>query len=258
MATAFKPWSPYEGRTTIVCAGHTTLTSAFADVVLIGTDFEAHELCEIFAAAEDEGTNDAARDMVGLEAEFLAQTFASGRLGTFARPLGGGEVVTLAAHYWNLDDPLPRFATGVLNLEHWSDHDAPPTHRLFVNTEEFEVWLAALKPPRAPTDREIAEHFDPSLRAARSIARRSVAQTVAGSAPSRIAALPADPPGVGPRYLSMKEVSKMIGRSPSSIYEYINNGTFPEQIKFGASSRWSLSEVETWVAEQAAKRGISS
>lgn len=50
----------------------------------------------------------------------------------------------------------------------------------------------------------------------------------------------------------------MIGRSPSSIYEDINNGTFPEQIKFGASFRWSVSEVEAWVAEQAARRGSSS
>lgn len=241
-----------------MCAGHTTLTSAFADVVLIGTDFEAHELCEIFAASEDEGTNDAARDMVGLEAEFLAQTFASGRLGTFARPLGGGEVVKLAVHYWNLDDSLPRFATGLLNLEHWADHHAPPTHRLFVKTEEFEVWLATLKPPRAPTDEELEEHFDPALRAARAVARRSLEQRATETAPPAIATSSSDLPGVGPRYLSVKELSKMIGRSASSIYDDIKKRTFPEPIKFGSSSKWSVSDVEAWVAEQAAKRSSSS
>ena len=76
-------------------------------------------MLEIFEAPEDDGENDAARDLVQLDAEHMARAFAIGKLDTFGPPLGGGEVVTIPTAHWELDDPLPRFATGALNLERW-------------------------------------------------------------------------------------------------------------------------------------------
>ncbi|MXO48626.1 AlpA family phage regulatory protein [Erythrobacter vulgaris] len=63
------------------------------------------------------------------------------------------------------------------------------------------------------------------------------------------------PPGVGPEFLTVKEVSTLVGRSRSSIYEDEKKGQFPERVKIGASSRWAKSEVLAWIAEQATKRG---
>ncbi len=48
---------------------------------------------------------------------------------------------------WELDDGLPRFATGAINLEHWTNTDAEPTHHIFVDKEQFEKLLMSV-----PTD----------------------------------------------------------------------------------------------------------
>ena len=259
MTTMIFPWSPYEGRTSIVSGGKRTLTSTFADLVVSRKGFQSYELPEIFAAPEDDGENDAARDLVRLEAEHLSRMFVIGRLASFARPLGGGEVTAIAPEYWELDDPLPRFATGALNLEHWADKTAEPTHRIFVDGQQFDRWLASLKPLGPLSNRQIEEIVDPQLRAARSIARRSVDREI-GIADREVdghAHVASTPPGVGPEFLTVEEVSTLINRSRSSIYDYEKKGQFPERVKIGASSRWLKTEVHTWIAEQAAKRGES-
>lgn len=257
-ATIF-PWSPYEGRTSLVSGGKRTLTSAFADLVVSRQGFQSYELPEIFAAPEDEGENDAARDLVRLEAEHLSRMFVIGRLASFVRPLGGGEVTAIAPEYWELDDPLPRFATGALSMDHWADESAEPTHRIFVESQEFDSWLARLKPLGPLSNRQIEEIVDPQLRAVRSVARRSVdreigpADRVVDSHAHEAPTLP----GVGPEFLTVEEVSTLINRSRSSIYDYEKKGQFPERVKIGASSRWLKTEVHAWIAEQAAKRGKS-
>ncbi|MBU0670071.1 MAG: AlpA family phage regulatory protein [Alphaproteobacteria bacterium] len=62
------------------------------------------------------------------------------------------------------------------------------------------------------------------------------------------------PSGVGPVLLSVEEVSALIGRSRSTIYQDEKNGTFPQRIKLGSSTRWKKAEVLAWIEEQAAKR----
>lgn len=256
MSTVIQPWSPYEGRLSLVSNGRKSLTAAFADVVQCRAGFPSYELPEIFAAPDDEGENDAARDLVRLDAEHLARMFAKGRLATFARPLGGGEVVGIDVRLWELDDPLARFATGAFNLENWTDPEAPPTHRIFVDDAQFDEWLAALKPLGPLTARQVEEIVDPQLRAARAVAARR-----ANSAPlvkledGEFAKTPSsDPPGVGPLLLTVEEVSELIGRSVSSIYGDEKKGAFPERIKLGSSSRWRKDEVLAWIEEQAARR----
>ena len=256
MTANISAWSPYEKRTAIVSSGRKALISAFADVVRCRAGSPSHDLPEIFAAPKDEGENDAARDLVQLDAEHLTRIFAIGRLETFARPLNGGEVVAMASELWELDDPLMRFATGALNLERWADAEAPPTHRIFVDSNQFDQWLAALKPLGPLTNRQIEEIIDPQLRAARAVAARKVAdQPIAETGQEQDSAVFANPPGVGPVLLSVGEVSTLIGRSRSTIYQNEKDGTFPERIKLGSSARWKKTEVLAWVEEQAAKRG---
>lgn len=252
------PWSPYEGRLSLVSKGRKALTAAFADVVQCRAGFPSYELPEIFAAPQDEGENDAARDLVRLDAEHLARMFANGRLATFARPLGGGEVVGVDAVLWELDDPLYRFATGAFNLTQWADTEARPTHRIFVDTAQFDEWLAALTPPGPLTNRQIEEIVDPRLRAARAVAARKVGTAQRGSpAQGPQYTAPADPPGVGPVLLSIREVKNLIAKSESWIQQHARDGEFPKQLKLGSSARWKLSEVQAWIEEQADKRGES-
>ena len=116
MANRISTWSPYEGRTSIVSGGRGTLTSAFANLVVSRQGFQSYKLPEIFAASPDESENDAARDFVRLEAEHMSRKFASGRLASFVRSLGGDEVTAITPELWEFDDPLARFATGAISL----------------------------------------------------------------------------------------------------------------------------------------------
>ena len=210
---------------------------------------------KIFAAPEDEGENDAARDLVRLDAEMMARTFSSARLATFVRPLGGGEVVPIEADMWEIDDPLPRFATGALNLEQWADPDAPLTHRLFVDTDQFDSWLAGLKPLGPLSSRQVEEIVDPQLRARRSLAVRKV-QADSSSSDEQAKAVfnSSDPPGVGPVLLTIMEGAELTTRSKSTIYQGEKDGTFPQRLKLGSSSRWKKDEVMAWIEEQATRR----
>jgi predicted DNA-binding transcriptional regulator AlpA len=255
MADSIIPWSPYEGRTPIVSRDRKALTAAFADLVQCRTGFPSYELPEIFADDEDEGENDAARDLVRLNAEHATWMFVARRIDTFARPIVGGEPEAVPADYWELDDPLPRFATGAFNLERWFDALAEPTHRIFVDNRQFDEWLASLQPLGPLTNRQIEEIVDPQLRAGRAVARRKTADRApadAGSENHMEALL--TPSGVGPVLLSVEEVSALIGRSRSTIYQDEKNGTFPQRIKLGSSTRWKKAEVLAWIEEQAAKR----
>ena len=150
------------------------------------------------------------------------------------------------AGLWELDDPLHRFATGALNLEHWADPEAPPTHRIFVDEVQFDEWLATLKPLGPLTARQVEEIVNPQLRAARAAAARRVK-----SEPSVFPgdnALPkaaaSEPPGVGPLLLTVEQVSKLIGRSVSSIYGDRRKGCFlrrsnSARARVGARTKYS-------------------
>lgn len=256
MTDIILPWSPYEGRNSIFSHGRKALTAAFADVVRTRAGFPPQELSNIFAAAEDDGENDAARDLVRLDAEHLARTFSSGRLETFARPLGGGKIVPIDQALWEVDDVLPRFATGAFNMDQWANAGTPLTHRIFVDGAAFDTWLAALKPLGPLQRRQIEEIVDPQLRAARAVATRQIAlQPETASNAEEQLPVAGSLAGVGPELLSIDEVSDLIGRSRSTIYDDEKKGAFPQRLKLGSSTRWMKSEVLAWIAEQAARRG---
>ncbi|WP_267874684.1 helix-turn-helix transcriptional regulator [Massilia glaciei] len=50
------------------------------------------------------------------------------------------------------------------------------------------------------------------------------------------------------RFIRLKEVLLICGRSRTSVYEAIAKGEFPKPVKLqGRSSAWVKSEVEQWV-----------
>ena len=85
MLDHIKPWSLYPNRSPAISQGRITLIEAFADLVHFRSGFSSYEFPEIFEAPEDEGENDACRDLVRLHAEIFAEQFIMADIGTFAR-----------------------------------------------------------------------------------------------------------------------------------------------------------------------------
>jgi len=57
------------------------------------------------------------------------------------------------------------------------------------------------------------------------------------------------------RFLRLKEVLTICGKSRSSIYDAIKKGEFPKPVKLGAnSSAWINSEIEEWIQKCIAAR----
>lgn len=57
------------------------------------------------------------------------------------------------------------------------------------------------------------------------------------------------------RILKIKEVTEICALSRSSIYDLIQKGKFPRQVKLSArSSGWLASEIYQWIQDQAENR----
>jgi predicted DNA-binding transcriptional regulator AlpA len=250
----FSPWSMYDQQSLLLSSGRIPLTAAFVDVVMLNIGFERHEFSDIFAAPHDNGENDIARAMMCGQAHMVASHFVSGRIPTFARPFGGGEVILMPAHYWEIDDPMLRFAFGALNLEHWANADAAPTHTIFVDRDTFNAWFAALQPNGPLTKRQLDDVMNPQARAKRAIAAQVRAIAPAAQMVGSLTQPRADPPGVGPMFIKLAEVMEMVSLSKSTIHTKISEGAFPKQVKMGSSSRWYRDEIVDWMAQHAVAR----
>lgn len=56
-------------------------------------------------------------------------------------------------------------------------------------------------------------------------------------------------------FLRLKQVKSLIGLCRSSIYNKINEGTFPRPVRLGPQSvAWLQSEVQLWMSERIADR----
>ena len=50
------------------------------------------------------------------------------------------------------------------------------------------------------------------------------------------------------KFLKLPEVRARTGKSRSSIYQGVNDGTFPRQIKLGPRAvAWSSIEIDAWI-----------
>ena len=52
------------------------------------------------------------------------------------------------------------------------------------------------------------------------------------------------------RWLTMDDVSTLIGRHRQSLWRYQRIGKFPEPRIIGRRRYWRLSDVQTWMADQ--------
>jgi predicted DNA-binding transcriptional regulator AlpA len=60
--------------------------------------------------------------------------------------------------------------------------------------------------------------------------------------------------GTGTALLAFNPLSTYVSMGRSRIYALIQDSGFPSPIKIGKSSRWLKSEVDSWIATQAAAR----
>ena len=248
------PWSIYDQQPALQSAGRIALTATFADVVMVKLGIAHYEFAGIFAAPHDD-ENDKTRGMILGQALRLSRQFLSGRLSTFARPIGGGDVVAIPSDYWEVDDASMRFATGALNLAHWADISVPPTHTIFLDSNQFNAWFVALKPEGALTDREIDAIEDPQLRAKRLVAMQAAVARPPAQPLSTSTTHIENPASLAQGLIKLEEVKRLVALSRSTIYKKISEGNFPKQMTLGTSARWYHHEVADWVAERAAQRG---
>ncbi|WP_420606539.1 helix-turn-helix transcriptional regulator [Novosphingopyxis sp.] len=245
-------WSPYDGRQDFASVGRISLIKAFANVVRLRLNIEPHELSSIFAAPSDDAENDCGKDLVGVQAHYLVDDFLSGAVTSFARPIGGGDVVTMLAKMWELDDYMPRFATGALNLERWSDPDAKPTHHIFVDKQQFEQFLMSL-----PADDELSDYQLQCLADRRLAIMQGQQNERASGDPSLdvngVVGLSATS-SVQDRLLEMQSIIALCGCQKSKIYAMIKGGEFPQQVSVGGKSLWSEKEINQWVEQHKDKR----
>jgi prophage regulatory protein len=54
--------------------------------------------------------------------------------------------------------------------------------------------------------------------------------------------------------IRLQQVETLSGAKRSQVYALMARGKFPKPTKLGAASRWSLREVERWVADKLAER----
>jgi len=201
-----------------------------------------------------QGDNDVARELVRLEAELLTNEILNGNILTYARPIGGGDIIVLKPNVWEIDQPLNRFAFASLNLEHWMDDTAEYTHRIFVDEEQFRSWAGNLRPYGYLDDDQVNRILDPFGRDRKSRVHGALIDQQVERNSTLDKTIPADLPGVGPKLLKLPAVKEMVCLSRSSIYVKIAEKTFPEQTKIGGGSFWLESEIVQWIEENANKR----
>lgn len=59
------------------------------------------------------------------------------------------------------------------------------------------------------------------------------------------------------KLLTMKEVTEIGIGSKSTIYKLLKNGDFPKPIKYGRYNRWSLSDIQDWIAKNNPNKSIN-
>jgi predicted DNA-binding transcriptional regulator AlpA len=56
-------------------------------------------------------------------------------------------------------------------------------------------------------------------------------------------------------FIRIAEVKRRTGLSASSIYKFVNNGSFPRQVKIGVhATAWVNIEIEKWILKKMASR----
>jgi predicted DNA-binding transcriptional regulator AlpA len=153
----------------------------------------------------------------------LGQVFLSGRVETFARPIGGGLPVRLGREMWELDDFVDRFATCAIDPQHPFDRERPRTHWLFVDAPQFEELLGLLAQPVNSLRQRIEIAHEPPCKTPDQAAQKD-------------------------RFLRRTEVERLVGLSRSTIYSRMKDGRFPANLDIGGVVVWREADVQHWMA----------
>ena len=51
-----------------------------------------------------------------------------------------------------------------------------------------------------------------------------------------------------PRLIKATEVAELLGVSPRTLWRLLSEGGVPQPVRLGGSTRWRLSDVESWIA----------
>ena len=65
---------------------------------------------------------------------------------------------------------------------------------------------------------------------------------------------PAEPQPFRDALIRLSDVETVAGLRRSHVYKLIADGEFPRPIKIGTASRWSVQEIQAWVAGKLAER----
>ena len=213
--------SPYLMEEPPTSTGRVLLSRAFSHWCVLHYGHSDDDI----VAAFDPGSkyDDAARRQIGMTARLLGELLCAGVMRAFTRPIGDGSPAPLAASVWERDDYRPVFDRSALDPARPFDGDAPPTHWIFLDAEDFDEMV-----------------------------QRSVglAEDVNPGPPdvSDLEPLPTPGRAVG-QHVRMPELERRTGMSRATIYRRIAEKRFPERIPMdGNISAWRESDVAEWLA----------
>jgi len=242
-----EPWEIYFGRTDLPTAVGITLATAFADVVSARCGHDSYEIPEIATAEDDGGVASFLKDELRLQAKGLAQALVSGGILSFARPVGGGKVLPIPAEHWEIDDPLPRFATSGYNYDEWANASAPLTHHILVSREHVDRYLTSFL-SKDEFHGRIFEFLDAEHMARVRLDRLENIEKNEREGSEVAAAL--IPSTSQRRILRLEEVTARVSFRRSKLYDLISKGEFPKQVDLGGRVGWYEHEVEAWITSR--------
>ena len=223
------PGAPYLLEDPPRSEGRVLLSQSLEEYAAIEWGFGPKDIAPFFStpAADDKDGRYVAA-MLRIACDNLQSLLLAGRLRAFARPLGGGRPVPLGSHLWEIDDPLPRFATSAINPDQPFSLEAEPTHWILVDSQD----VAAIAARLCGASVDSLTHI-PNV-AVISEKKMSTDVQAAGD----------------PGFLRLSEVQAMTKMSRSTIYAKVARQEFPEPVRLGQRfSRWRKAEVEGWLRE---------
>lgn len=220
--------SPYTMDEAPTSVGRVLLARAFAHWCVIHHGYNPDEVAAAFDPSAD---GDAAtRRKAQFASRLIGELIASGEIHSWARAFGGGSPAPIPATDWELDDFRPRFAASAFDPARPFDRDAPPTHWIFLELNDFnrvvEASCADVVPMRRGPETAVPAHAEDAA----------------------IAPVAATPPE--DRHIRMPEIVRRTGMSTSTVYRRIAEGRFPRQIPMesGNIASWWERDVAEWIA----------
>lgn len=257
------PWQPYLEHQPVSSTG-ISLVEAFGKMVQAEWSLHSFELFEALGETEETGDGEIPVSViVQICARSFQEAVLEGKLQTSARPLAGGEPIALKPLHWEIDNPIPRMASGCLNLNDWCDVLAAPTHRIFVNRKDFDAFLSSLMTqdeiyeaagasahPKKPTAETTSATTSPI---ANKLVREQQATRGATAASEGVPPASFRPAQqVEETILRRPEVLSRIGVSQSTLDNMVKAGTFPKQIQLSSRAvGWYASQIADWMENRA-------